>query len=70
MRTLTLTIGGMHCDGCAERLSGVLDREHGVREAKVSYGTRSAEITFNETATSVDRLRQAIARAGFSFEGD
>ena len=66
MRTLTMKIDGMRCDGCAERISTLLEKESGIRNTKVSYGKASASVTFNEHAMSQVRIREVIERAGFS----
>jgi copper chaperone len=70
MKTVVLKVDGMHCDGCAERLSKLLDREHGVRDVKVSFALSSAEIGFNEAVTSQSQLHKVVTMAGFSVEKD
>ena len=66
MRTLTMKIDGMRCDGCAVRISTLLNKETGIRNTEVSYSEASASVTFNEHATSQVRIREVIERAGFS----
>ncbi len=66
MRTLTMKIDGMHCDGCADRIHSLLEKETGIRTAEVSYGDANANVTFNEHATSADRITEIVERAGFS----
>ncbi len=65
MKTITLNIEGMHCDGCAETIKGLLDSDPGVKQSAVAYKDRSARILFDPHATSGDRLAAAIRRAGF-----
>ena len=66
MSRLTLRIDGMHCDGCAERLNAVLAREPGVRQAAASFAEASATVDFNPHAVGPARLREIVARAGFT----
>ncbi len=66
MATLRLKIDGMRCDGCAERIHRVLSREHGVREARVSYPEAGATITYNSHSVTETNLRDLIERAGFA----
>jgi copper chaperone CopZ len=66
MHILTMTIDGMRCDGCADRIRNLLTKESGVREVTVSYDDAAASVTINEHATSEDRVREVIERAGFS----
>ncbi len=70
MKTVVLKIDGMHCDGCAERLSKLLEREHGVRGVTVLYAHSSAKIGFNEAVTSQEQLHKVVTTAGFSVEKD
>ena len=66
MSTATIKIEGMHCDGCAQRVRRVLEREPGVKEAKVSYADGQARVTFDEGSTTTDRLGQVVERAGYT----
>lgn len=65
MQTVKLTIGGMHCDGCAERIRTLLSKEPGVREANVSFTEGSANVRYNPHRVSVARLREIIEIGGF-----
>lgn len=66
MNTTTIKIEGMHCDGCAERVKRVLERQPGVREAAVSFEAEEARVKYDEQAVTTDRLRSVIERAGYS----
>lgn len=65
MSTTTMKIEGMHCDGCAQRLQRVLEREPGVAAVEVSYADGQARVEHNEGLTQ-DRLREAVERLGYS----
>lgn len=66
MTTGTIKIEGMHCDGCANRVKGLLEKEPGVREAEVSYQAGEARVKYNEQSIAVDRLRQVVEQAGYT----
>lgn len=66
METRTIKIEGMHCDGCASRVKGLLENEPGVRDADVSYEAGEARVKFNEHTVGADRLRQVIEGAGYT----
>lgn len=66
MATTTMKIEGMHCDGCAERVKRVLEREPGVREATVAFATGEARVRYDEKTITTDRLRRVIGRAGYA----
>lgn len=66
MNTTTIKIQGMHCDGCAERVKRVLEREPGVREAAVTFAAGEASVRYDEQAITTDQLREVIERAGYT----
>ena len=73
MNTVTLKIDGMHCDGCAARIEGLLRRAPGVREASVSFADGAGRITFSDGVTSAGavnptRLIEIVDKAGFTAE--
>ncbi len=66
MNTVTIKIEGMHCDGCAERITTLLQKEPGVRDAAVSFADGQARVRYNSHATHQDRLVEVIEGGGFS----
>jgi copper chaperone len=69
MNDTILKIEGMHCDGCAQRLKTVLEREPGVHEAEVSFADGHARIRFRPQGLDDSRLAQVIESAGFTVAG-
>jgi len=65
MDTVIFKIGGMHCDGCADRIQRLLGKEPGVRQARVSFAEEAAEVRYNRHGTSEQRLRDVIEVGGF-----
>ena len=68
MATSTIKIEGMHCDGCANRVKGLLEKEPGVREADVSYAAGEARVKHNEHTVGTDKLHQIVERAGYTAQ--
>ena len=66
---MTLTVEGMHCDGCAERLRARLETAPGVREVAVSFAERQARVVYDAHATEERRLVDAIEKSGFHVRG-
>jgi copper chaperone len=64
----TIKIEGMHCDGCASRVKGLLEKEPGVREADVSFRAGEARVKYNEHTINPDRLRELIEGTGYTAE--
>jgi len=65
MKTIDLTIHGMHCDGCAKTIEALLTSESGVKAATVSYGSGSARVLFDPASIDLPRLVKAVERAGY-----
>jgi copper chaperone CopZ len=68
VKSLTLQIEGMHCDGCAATIQALVEREAGVKAVSVLFKTSEARI-YDPAATSEDRLVAAIERLGFRVTG-
>lgn len=62
----TFRIPDMHCEGCTERVSRILEQINGVRSADVSLEGKQAVVTYDAGAISPDALREAIERAGYA----
>lgn len=69
MTTTTIRIEGMHCDGCAQRVRRVLEREPGVQKAEVSLRGSEAHVQYDEGRITPDRVNAVVERAGFTARG-
>lgn len=65
MKTVTLKIEGMHCDGCARTIETLVEREPGVTSATVTFKDREARIVFDPAATGENRLVTAVEKPGY-----
>ena len=64
---LTLDIGGMHCQGCANTIQHALAAVPGVRKANVNFAANQAVVTLDPAAPAgTDELIAAVERAGYS----
>jgi len=61
---LTLSIEGMHCGGCVQRVKATLQGVKGVELGPVEVG--SAQMTFHPDQASAEEIAAAINRIGFS----
>ncbi|WP_118788887.1 heavy-metal-associated domain-containing protein [Haemophilus haemolyticus] len=64
MKTITLNIEGMHCDGCVKSVTRVLTELDGVQSADVQLEGK-ANITFDENRVNIAQLIEVIEDAGF-----
>ncbi len=64
MKTITLSIAGMTCQGCANTVTAALARVEGVRRAHVSLEQKRARVVL-ENDGSAAALVAAAKRAGY-----
>jgi len=60
-----LTITGMSCAACVDRVEGSLARAPGVRSAGVNLATDRATVEYDPAATDIDALIKAVESAGY-----
>ena len=65
MQSMTFKIEGMQCEGCAQTIRSLVEREPGVKSTNVSFADREARILVDAQATSEERLTAAIQSPGF-----
>ena len=68
MKEIILNIEGMHCTGCSNRLTKVLNNIDGVESAEVRFETKKATIKYDESKVSVETIKAEIEEAGFKAE--
>ncbi len=69
MKTVTLSIDGMHCDGCASNVQLLLERQPGIRKASTSFKDKQARILYDPQALTEDQLIRMVERGGFHVTG-
>jgi mercuric ion binding protein len=67
-QTVTLSVPGMTCSACPITVKHALNKVEGVSEAQVSYATKQATVTFDDTLTDVQTLTKATSDAGYPSE--
>lgn len=63
MERVTLKIDGMSCGHCVSAVTKALEAVDGVTLERVSIG--SATVSFDETATSEERITKAVEDEGY-----
>ncbi|MFB6272966.1 MAG: heavy-metal-associated domain-containing protein [Salinibacter sp.] len=58
----------MHCEGCANRITNVLERLEGVRSTEVSLEDKTAEVEVEDGAVDPEDLKVAVEKAGYTVE--
>lgn len=65
LKTETLRVGGMTCVNCQNKLETKLRDTAGIRNAKVSYGAGTAEVTYDAGLITPDGISAVIRRLGY-----
>ncbi len=62
----TLTIPALHCDSCVKTITQTLQALPTVVIADADPQTKLVRLQFDETAVTVDQIREALDEVGFS----
>ncbi|WP_456458873.1 mercuric transport protein MerTP [Reichenbachiella sp.] len=66
--TYEINIIGMTCTGCEEHVKLEIGKLPGISKIEVSYEQESAVISFDESKTSIEEIKTAVARTGYKIE--
>jgi copper chaperone CopZ len=66
--TTQFRVPDMHCEGCTERVTNVLERLDGVRSAEVSLADKTAMVEIEDGSVNFDALKAAVEKAGYTVE--
>lgn len=69
MKMTIFRIEGMNCDGCAETIRSLIEKEPGVRMASVSFDERAARVLYDPESVQESRLIDLIQKPGFRVIG-
>lgn len=65
MTTIKLNLKGLHCTSCIMNIEGELEDTPGIKKVSASYAKSEAEVTFDETAVSVEKILNIIEKLGY-----
>lgn len=69
MKSVTLKIEGMNCDGCAYTIKTRVEKQPGVQAVTVSFDESQARILYDPQAIDGDRLIAVVQEPGFRVVG-
>jgi periplasmic mercuric ion binding protein len=67
-KTITLSVSGMTCTGCAGHVEKALQKVEGVEKTEVNYDKQEAVVTYDDAKTGVEALTKATDVAGYPSE--
>ena len=68
--TLRLSVDGMTCGNCEQRIERALRALPGVHSARASASLAEVRVRFDPDVTGLEAIRQAITAAGYAVRGD
>ena len=60
-----IKIGGMHCQGCVNNITGLLSAISGVSQVNVSLEAGTAKVSYDPATADVSSFSSVIEEAGF-----
>lgn len=68
IKTIKFKLGGLHCSSCIMNIEGELEDTAGVKKVKASYAKSEAEVSFDESAISTEKIVEIIKKLGYQAE--
>ena len=65
MKTVTLSVDNMTCAVCPITVKKSLEKVAGVTQTKVSFETKEAIVTYDDSKTTLKKLQDATFEAGY-----
>ena len=64
-KTVTLRVPGMTCSACPITVKKALQKVQGVQKVTATFEPKEAVVTFDDSKTTLEQLREATANAGY-----
>ena len=64
-KTMTLSVPGMTCSACPITVKKALQKVQGVEKVTATFEPKEAVVTFDDSKTTLEQLREATANAGY-----
>ena len=65
MKSVTLKVEGMRCNGCVETIRSLVSAQPGVHGAEVSLTDARARVLYDPKSIDEDRLIETIQKPGY-----
>jgi Cu2+-exporting ATPase/Cu+-exporting ATPase len=70
MEKQTFNVKGMHCASCSAVITDKIKKLDGVKNVNVNIATEKAQIEFDASKISLDKMNQEISKLGYEFLQD
>lgn len=68
MKSTTIKVEGMHCEGCENRIKNSLELIDNVEKVECSYKTKEVKVFFEEEINE-EEIIESIEDLGFEIQG-
>lgn len=68
MEKLKFKIPDLHCEGCANRSTNILERLQGIKKADITFDDKSAEVEYDPEQISFEKVKEALSKANYTAE--
>lgn len=65
IKTVEFTISGMTCEACGDHVNHEVNKLPGIISSTASYQNKNAVVAFDNSKTTIDKIRQAINSTGY-----
>lgn len=65
MKTIRIQLETLTCPSCINKIESVLNKQNGVKEAKVMFNSSKVKVTFDSEKTSSEALAEIIEKLGY-----
>ncbi|MDR2772854.1 MAG: heavy metal translocating P-type ATPase [Elusimicrobiota bacterium] len=67
MTNQILTVGGMTCAACSQRIERVVKKQAGIKQAAVNLASEKLLVEFDEQVISLDAIKSAVIKIGYTI---
>jgi len=65
MKTIRIQLETLTCPSCINKIESVLNKQNGVKEAKVMFNSSKVKVTFDSEKTNSEALAEIIEKLGY-----
>ncbi|HEY3250219.1 MAG TPA: heavy-metal-associated domain-containing protein [Ignavibacteria bacterium] len=66
VKTVTFKCKEITCEGCKEKITDAVMSVSGVKSVNVNLKTKIVKVKYNDSLTTMDRIKEAIEESGYS----
>lgn len=65
MKTVKFQLETLTCPSCIQKIEGILNKEQGVKNAKVLFNSSKVKIQYDGDEVTAERLKELIEKVGY-----